>query len=146
YYRKNRKELLQLIRKNALIKTRIVLQDEFENGDRKLLNFGHTLGHAIENLYGLPHGHAVAIGMNFAARVSEQVTGFSERERLVKVIRQYKLPASIGIDPAKTFDVLKMDKKRTRSQVSFVVLERIGKAVVKEIGLADIQQHLQSTK
>ena len=58
----------ELIKTNVDIKYNIVTNDEFEKGDRKLLNFGHTLGHAIENIYALPHGHAVSIGMVAACK------------------------------------------------------------------------------
>jgi 3-dehydroquinate synthetase len=51
----------------VLIKTKVVVHDEFEQGERKLLNFGHTLGHAIENMYELSHGQAISIGMTYAA-------------------------------------------------------------------------------
>ena len=62
-YQRKQKELGALIQKNALLKTKVVQQDEFEKGDRKLLNFGHTLGHALENQYQFSHGHAISIGM-----------------------------------------------------------------------------------
>ena len=55
--------IAELIERNVKIKTAVVVNDEFEQGDRKLLNFGHTIGHAIENIYHLLHGHAISIGM-----------------------------------------------------------------------------------
>ena len=62
-----------LIQRNALLKTKVVQQDEFEKGDRKLLNFGHTLGHALENQYDFSHGQAVAIGMTYASSLSAKI-------------------------------------------------------------------------
>ena len=62
-YQRNSKELGALIKKNVHIKASVVQADEFEKGERRLLNFGHTLGHAIENIYKMPHGHAISIGM-----------------------------------------------------------------------------------
>jgi 3-dehydroquinate synthase len=67
FYQKNKKALAALIQKNVEIKVKVVQKDEFEKGDRKLLNFGHTLGHAIENEHALLHGHAISIGMVYAA-------------------------------------------------------------------------------
>lgn len=79
YYKKNKKALAALIRKNVMIKSAVVMKDEFEAGDRKLLNFGHTLGHAVENIYELPHGHAVAIGIKAASLISEELLNFKKQ-------------------------------------------------------------------
>ncbi len=76
-FQSDKKLLAELIEKNVQIKTAVVVEDEFEKGDRKLLNFGHTLGHAIENIYQLPHGHAVSIGMVAACAFSESLNGFT---------------------------------------------------------------------
>ena len=80
-----------------MIKTKVVQQDEFEKGERRLLNFGHTLGHALENQYELSHGQAVSIGMTYACHISEQLTGFKQTERVVKVLEQYDLPTYADI-------------------------------------------------
>ena len=65
-----------IIKKNVDIKYGVVSGDEQETGDRKLLNFGHTIGHAIENAGNLAHGHAISIGMAAACRISEEVNRF----------------------------------------------------------------------
>ena len=62
-FQKDSTLLNKLIQRNAMLKAKVVQEDEFEQGERKLLNYGHTLGHAIENDYELPHGFAIAIGM-----------------------------------------------------------------------------------
>ena len=80
----------------------------------KLLNFGHTLGHAIENMYALPHGQAVAIGMVAACRISEQLTGFKQTESVVALLSKYGLPVHIEFDKAKAFDILQKDKKKVK--------------------------------
>src|SRR3954454_17564842 len=77
-FQKDTKLLNKLIKRNATLKSKVVQEDEFEQGDRKLLNFGHTIGHAIENTYLLPHGHAVTIGMVIAAYLSENLVGFKD--------------------------------------------------------------------
>ncbi len=59
-----------------MIKSAVVLKDEFESGERKLLIFGHTLGHAVENVYQLPHGHAISVGIKAACLISEEMTNF----------------------------------------------------------------------
>jgi 3-dehydroquinate synthase len=97
FFQKDFTALAKLIQRNALIKTKVVISDEFEKGERKLLNFGHTLGHAIENLYHIPHGHAVSIGMGVACKFSETITGFKGTDRVVNVLKQYGLPASVRL-------------------------------------------------
>jgi len=131
----------ELIEKNVSIKTAVVLKDEFETGDRKLLNFGHTIGHAIENLYRLPHGHAVSIGMVAAATLSVELQSMPdiEKERIVSLLQQYQLPVSIQMEKSKIWEVLVLDKKRSNNSMGFVLLNRIGDSVVKPIPLSTLK-------
>lgn len=142
YYQANEAALQQLIERNASIKTKVVQQDEFEKADRKLLNFGHTLGHAIENKYQLMHGHAVSIGMVAAARISEEINNFysDEKERLVKLIEQYNLPAKFSFDKAKAFETLKKDKKKEQDFMQYVLLSKIGESSVVNIPMIQLDQ------
>lgn len=142
-YRENKKRLAALLQRNALLKTRLVRKDEFEKGERRLLNFGHTLGHALENQYELMHGQAVAIGMTFAAHVSAQLTGFSQTERLVELLGRYRLPAYASFNKQKVFRVLKMDKKRARKNIHYVALEKIGKAVIVPVSLQKLESFIR---
>lgn len=142
-FRTNKKLLSALVRSNALLKTKIVQRDEFENGERRLLNFGHTLGHALENQYELLHGQAVAIGMTYALHISEKLTGFRQTERVVKVLDNYGLPTYASFDLQKVFEVLKMDKKRERKNIHYVMLEKIGKGVTRSIPLRQLNKLLQ---
>jgi 3-dehydroquinate synthase len=137
--------LATLIKRNVLIKTNVVVHDEFEQGDRKLLNFGHTIGHAIENLHQLPHGHAVSIGIVAACNLSEQLNGFHFEEaiRIVKLLSKYHLPVDVETEYEKVFDVLKMDKKRNQQTMNFILLNKIGEAVIKPLALDALQQHLK---
>src|SRR3954469_25889611 len=91
-FQKDHKLLNKLIQRNTSIKSKVVQQDEFEQGDRKLLNYGHTLGHAIENTYQLPHGHAVTIGMLVAGYLSESLVDFKDVKRVAALIEKYGLP------------------------------------------------------
>ncbi len=141
-YRKMKKEGLQLIRKNALIKIKVVQQDENENGDRRLLNFGHTLGHAIENQYGLSHGEAISIGMVKASLISHQLTGFKKTERLVHLLEKYGLPTSFTFDKEKVIRVLQMDKKKVNHGINFILLKKIGKAVIQEISIEQLYTNI----
>ena len=140
YYRSKKKELCLLIQRNAKIKLNVVQKDEFEQADRKLLNFGHTLGHALENQYELSHGQAISIGMTYASEISEQLLGFKQTESVVKVLEQYGLPTYANFNKQKVFDVLKMDKKRARKEMNYILLEKIGKGIVLPIPLNDLEK------
>lgn len=142
-YRGRQKSICELIQANALIKIRVVQKDEFEKGERRLLNFGHTLGHALETQYELLHGQAISIGMTYACHISEQLAGFKQTERVISVLEKYNLPTYASFDKQKVFDVLKMDKKRERKEINYVLLERIGKGVVKSISLKQLEKIIQ---
>ena len=139
-FQKNTALLNRLIRRNAMLKSKVVQEDEFEMGERKLLNFGHTLGHAIENDYQLPHGFAVAIGMVAAAKISEQFTGFSATERLVSTIEKYGLPVSLQFNRDKALQNMMADKKRFKNELHYVLLEKIGKAVIKPLLIEEVKE------
>jgi len=142
-YQSRKVLVCKLIQRNALLKTRVVQQDEFEKGDRKLLNFGHTLGHALENQYELAHGQAISIGMTYACHISKQITGFKETERVVGVLDKYGLPTYAKFDKQKVFKALKLDKKRERDEISYVLLEKIGKGVIKTISLDQLEKIIE---
>lgn len=142
YYQKNKAALQKLVQRNAMLKAKVVKSDEFEKDKRRLLNFGHTLGHAVEKQYGLMHGEAVAVGMAFAAKLSKDMLHFKSADKLVKLIDRYGLPQTAGYNKQKVFDVLVSDKKREGEMMNFILLERIGKAVVKKIPLPEIYKLL----
>jgi 3-dehydroquinate synthetase len=140
---KSDKKLLKaIVRKNVELKSTIVKRDEFEKGDRKLLNFGHTLGHALETQYELTHGQAVALGMVFAAWLSEQLLGFKHASLVEKVLVQYGLPTRAVFDVDRVFEILKMDKKRLSKQMRFVLLSKLGKGEIVEIPLTILKKYL----
>ncbi|MFT3681280.1 MAG: 3-dehydroquinate synthase [Ferruginibacter sp.] len=140
-FQNNRELMATLIEKNVHIKTTLVVADEFEQNERRLLNFGHTLGHAIENIYLLPHGHAVSIGMVAACNFSEEIAGFSaaEKQRVIQLIEQYHLPTSLTFDKQKVWELLKLDKKRVSSEMNFILLEQIGVGIVKKIPMNQLE-------
>ncbi len=144
-YQADKTLIADLIEKNVEIKTSVVTNDEFEKGERKLLNFGHTIGHAIENLHGIPHGHAVSIGMVAACNLSVQLNNFhaDDAARIVRLLARYHLPVDVETDHAKVLEVLKMDKKRQGEGVQFILLQKIGKAEIKFISLAELEKHFK---
>jgi len=133
-----------LIEKCVAWKNKTVMEDEKEKGIRKLLNFGHTAAHAIENLYELPHGKAVAIGMVIACMVSVQVAGLDKgvTEKLKNLLSSYHLPVRINLNAAKAIEVLKMDKKRHDDMIDYIVLEKIGRGAVHTLPLTVIENAL----
>ena len=147
FYIDNTIEAIKLIEKNAALKMAVVVADEFEKADRFQLNFGHTFGHALENLYKLPHGHAVSIGMVMAARVSEELNNFDSVsvERLIKLLQQYRLPTSQIIDKNEVLRLLTQDKKRAGDTINFVLLNHIGEASVQQLSFETIHSLLDQT-
>ena len=132
----------ELIKRNVELKFAVVSGDEFETGERKLLNFGHTLGHAIENIYNLPHGSAISIGMVAACKISGEVNNFSpdENKRITQLLKQYQLPVEQKIDNGKVWEILIMDKKKTGDAMNFILLNKIGDGVVRSIPLHQLKE------
>lgn len=145
YYRKNKKAMSQLVMHNALLKTKVVRKDPTEKGIRKLLNFGHTLGHAIENDLQISHGYAVAVGMVYAAHLSANLKGFREVLELVETIEQYGLPTHASFSMEQALHNMRHDKKRQRDIIHYVLLEKLGKAVIDPIAFKKLEQLLLHT-
>jgi 3-dehydroquinate synthase len=143
-YRKNKKSLTELIRRNVIIKSTVVQKDEFEGNERRLLNFGHTLGHAVENVYHLPHGHAISVGIKAACLISEEMLNFKETARVTNLLQQYGLTIDIPVDFGKVVEIMRMDKKKTRNIMHYVLLEKLGKAVIKPIPMSHLEKLLYS--
>ncbi len=128
------------IERNLAIKAAIVVEDEREeNGTRALLNFGHTIGHAIEHALGygkILHGEAVSLGMVAAAHVSVRCAGLSlgECARIVAALQSRQLPTALPADfpREKIFAVLPQDKKFENGRIRFVVTPEIGRAQISE--------------
>jgi len=127
--------LSYIIRRCAQIKTDVVGRDEFDRGERMLLNFGHTFGHALEKAAGygnISHGEAVAIGMIAAARLGEGwgMTETGTADRIAGVLKQFALPAEFpdGTDKNAVRAAMFSDKKILSGKINLVLLEKIGAA------------------
>ncbi len=143
FYQKNKKALAALIQKNVEIKVKVVQKDEFEKGDRKLLNFGHTLGHAIENEHALLHGHAISVGMVYAAKISQVLQGFTGTGILVETLKKYGLPTAMHFDVAAAVEIMQKDKKNAKAGMQYVLLNKIGKGVYETIPMKTLQKLIQ---
>jgi 3-dehydroquinate synthase len=144
----DRADLPALIRRNVEIKAAIVAADERETtGQRALLNFGHTIGHAIERAgeyRDFLHGEAVSLGMVAACEISVRKAGLSEaeRERIVRTIEAFELPTRLPADfpKEKILGAVLFDKKFARGEVRFVVVPAIGSArLATDVTTADIE-------
>jgi 3-dehydroquinate synthase len=126
------------------VKLRIVGRDELETGERRLLNFGHTLGHAIEASAGVRHGEGVAVGMSFAARLSEKrgllATGIAQR--LEALLARVGLPTRWQGEPAALTRAIARDKKRAGSVIHMALLARIGEGRVEPVEIVEIESAL----
>jgi 3-dehydroquinate synthase len=127
--------LAKIIARCCAIKADVVSQDETETGLRAILNFGHTIGHAIENISGYSkylHGEAISIGQVSAARLSQNVFGLSASEagRIQNLLGRAGLPTSVRFDASqkqKLLAAMKLDKKVSEGQIKFVLARKIGK-------------------
>lgn len=140
YYQAHPKALSALIEKNVQIKVKVVVKDEFEKGDRKLLNFGHTLGHAIENQHALLHGHAISIGMAYAAKISQVLLGFKDTGLLLETLQKYGLPVSMHFDLNETMQIMQKDKKKAGAGIQYVMLKKLGQGVHDLIPMKSIEK------
>lgn len=145
-FQQSSEDTASIIKRNVDIKYNVVANDENETGERKLLNFGHTIGHAIENESKLPHGHAISIGMVAACHISEMINDFNKTDtkRISELLSKYELPVSFTSDKEKTWEILLHDKKKSGSNMSFVVLDSIGKASIKSLPLDQLHKIFNS--
>lgn len=127
--------LEEMIYQSCLIKRDVVERDPKEKGERALLNFGHTIGHAIEKLsdFRLLHGECVSIGMTAACWISNRLGHISKEEchRIIEAFRQFGLPVSTQhLSGEEIFRVSKSDKKMDAGKIRFILLKKIGSAYI----------------
>ena len=137
----------EICRRNIAIKAGIVEQDEFDTGIRMLLNFGHTVGHAIEVLsdYRVSHGSAVAIGMSVITRASEK-SGLTESPclgELTKTLESLALPVSCEYSAKELADAALRDKKRSGGTITLVIPKRVGHAELQEFPVSHLEKFIE---
>ncbi len=137
-----------VISRSAVIKAGVVEKDEFDLGLRNILNYGHTVGHAIESVSELQvwHGEAVAIGMLAEARISNKLGILAENEinRLKALITRAGLPTQIpALQPEELIQAMKHDKKNLQGKIRFVLPRTIGEVfITEEVSTSIIEQAL----
>ena len=133
-------DLPQIIARSIAVKKRIVEQDEKETGLRKILNFGHTIGHAIESAYGLEsylHGECVAMGMLFF------IEDPALKNRVLSIYERLDLPALPAYDLQELMSYIRHDKKGKHDTISIVIVPDIGTFTIEELSYTQIESMLK---
>jgi len=135
--------LTLLIAKSVKFKASVVTEDEKEAGLRRILNFGHTLGHAVELHKSVKHGFAVATGIEFATDFSFEkgVISNGEKVRIIKLLERFDLLVKHNIEADQIENLILHDKKRIGNNIHFVFTEGIGRAVVKQVNVKEVMDH-----
>lgn len=141
--------IMETVYGSCLIKADVVNNDPTEKGERALLNFGHTLGHAVEKLmnFSLYHGECVALGMICASYISKERGYISEDDyaAIRKMLRKYGFPTKVeGLDIFSILEVSKSDKKMENGVVKFILLKQLGDAIIdKTVTYDEMTQSLK---
>ncbi len=142
-----RGETEEVIERCVAAKARLVAEDERDTGSRQLLNLGHTLGHAIEKCseFSISHGHAVAIGMVYAARLARRLglCGPEVRMRIEKALQTNKLPLSAPFGSDALCRVALSDKKRAGDWITFVLPREIGECELRRVEVARLPEWIE---
>jgi 3-dehydroquinate synthase len=140
--------LSDLISRAVNFKAVVVSKDEKESGLRRILNFGHTYGHAIEAYKSFRHGYAVASGIELASRfsLSRRLITSPEYERIVALLKAFRLLRRHDIPDDQISRLVMRDKKKTGSDVYFIFIEKIGKAVAVNIPLSEVIEFYRQSK
>ena len=132
------KDIEEVIIKSITIKKNVVEEDPNEKGLRKILNFGHTIGHAIESsgkFDELLHGECVGIGMLYFS--SDEV-----KEEIKNVLEKYDLPTTCNIEKEELLNYVLLDKKRSNSYLSIIQVNKIGSFEIKQLTIEEIKKYL----
>ena len=142
--------LSEIIAKSCNIKAQIVSNDQFENGERRLLNYGHTIGHAFETIQeygGLYHGEAVLYGMKCSNFISHKKGLISDEQfkRAQSLLDRFDLPELGPVPPEKVLQVVAHDKKNINGKLNFILIDDIGNGIVTtDVTKDDIVESLQA--
>lgn len=132
--------LTELIARSVRFKGAIVSKDEMENGLRRILNFGHTFGHAVEIQKKIKHGFAVASGMVLASEYSFEkgLISIEDKTRIIRMLEKYKLVEKMDIPYSQVENHILRDKKKTGSEIHFVFTTGIGNASVEKVPVTEV--------
>lgn len=143
----NLEELTYLIHKIAIFKLSIVEKDQYDEGLRKLLNFGHTFGHAIEaefhESHFITHGEAITIGMIIAMKISVKLNLLDKAilENVIEIFENFNLPTKISFDCKNILNKILKDKKKEQEHIKMILLEDIAKPVIKKFNIYELGEY-----
>jgi 3-dehydroquinate synthase len=131
----------QAVSESIKIKSKVVNADEKEKGMRRILNFGHTFGHAIENVYGFSHGKAVSLGMVIAIKISMSrgLLAESEASRILSLFKKLNLPTHFPLKKGALLRAIRGDKKRQGDSIYFVYLSGLGEPRVEKVSYKKLE-------
>lgn len=140
-------DIESIIQRCVSIKAQIVAEDEFDTGKRQLLNFGHTIGHAIEKAtnFGVTHGIAVGIGMAIISKIGDSL-GWSREDthsQIIKCLENNNIPTNIDVKNEELLSAMLKDKKRNGDTINLVISEKIGNCVLKSIKVSELKDVLK---
>lgn len=137
--------LEEVVRRAVAVKAAVVSEDFREAGRRAILNYGHTIGHAVEALSGISHGEAVAVGMVAAGAASARVLGFDGEVVQGELIRSLGLPTTAPrLDRNSVEAMMRLDKKRDDTGLRMVLLEEVARPVLRPVGPATVEAALSA--
>ena len=138
--------IFKLVATSVKIKSQVVQLDEKESGERRKLNFGHTIGHAIEKIEKAGHGRAVSMGMVAAAKFSQARHLINQEDvlRIRSLLADLNLPTSLDYNTNEIISAVGKDKKKLGRDLFYVFLEQIGKARVEKISFDEMNQFITS--
>ena len=136
-----------VIERCVSIKAQIVSEDEFDTGKRQLLNFGHTIGHAIEKEtdFEISHGIAVGIGMAIISKITDFRGWSSENthSKIIKCLENNHIPTDTDVKNEELLSTMLKDKKRSGDTINLVIPEKIGNCVLKKVGVSELEEVLK---
>ena len=140
-----KEDLIDIIYECVSLKAGVVERDEKEHGERALLNFGHTAGHAIEKLHnfsGISHGEAVGVGMLLICEAAERngLTEKGTRDKIESALKTYDLPTSVPDSMKDIVFAMNADKKRTGKDIKFIFISKIGNGFINPIEYKNIER------
>lgn len=140
-------DIESVIERCVTIKAEIVAEDEFDTGKRQLLNFGHTIGHAIEKVtdFKISHGIAVGIGMAIISKISDNLSWSKESTYpfIVKCLEKNGIPTTVQAENKELLSVMVNDKKRSGDTINLVIPKEIGNCVLRSIAVSELEEVLE---
>lgn len=130
--------IVNYIEKCIRIKKSYIVHDVFDKGERQILNFGHTIGHAIEKYsqYNILHGESISIGMLLMSKK------YNYYDNLIKILTKYSLPINFEYNKEEIYEYIKTDKKATNNYLNIILVEELGSGFIKKIKIEKIKNYL----